>query len=140
MYLAVTTSRAGSPSAYPDGASSVTFAPGTLAAGKTYAFVARAAHALTEGAKRSGLELEMRVRVLKNPRTFVSARTPRAAARTPTLRAFGPKSGVASVSAARRSARRHLRCGSRFETSSEGSEDSEGDPWGRRRAPAFAGA
>ena len=107
----------GFPSAFLDGASSVTFAPGTLAAGKTYAFVARVQkEPLTEGAKRA-VALEMRVRVLEKPAHVRVRENAEGGGALPTLRAFGPKSGVASVSERVALRAAISGCGSRFETS-----------------------
>ena len=129
----------GFPSAFLDGASSVTFAPGTLAAGKTYAFVARVQkEPLTEGAKRA-VALEMRVRVLEKPAHVRVRENAEGGGALPTLRAFGPKSGVASVSERVALRAAISGCGSRFETSSEGSEDSEGDSEAPKTRAGFAG-
>ena len=88
----------GFPSAFLDGASSVTFAPGTLAAGKTYAFVARVQkEPLTEGAKRA-VALEMRVRVLEKPAHVRVRENAEGGGALPTLRAFGPKRASLSAS------------------------------------------
>ena len=131
----------GFPSAFLDGASSVTFAPGTLAAGKTYAFGARVQkEPLTDGAERA-VALEMRVRVLERPAHVRVRENAEGGGALPTLRAFGPKSGEASVSERVALRAAISGCGARFEIEprSEGSEDSEGDSEAPKTRAGFAG-
>ena len=129
----------GFPSAFLDGASSVNFAPGALAAGKTYAFGARVQkEPLTDGAERA-VALEMRVRVLERPAHVRVRENAEGGGALPTLRAFGPKSGAASVSERVALRAAISGCGARFEASSEGSEDSEGDSEAPKTRAGFAG-
>ena len=98
----------GFPSSYLNGALEVTFPPGALTPGKTYAFSASVSKEplfLTSSARESrAARVDMRVKVLARPANLrvrdasaenATVSTPGA---LPSLRAFGPKSGTASVS------------------------------------------
>ena len=127
----------GFPSAFLDGPSSVTFAPGTLAAGKTYAFVARVQKELAHGRRQTRGRAGDARAGLSRARSCPRERRGSGGA-LPALRAFGPKSGVASVSERVALRAAISGCGSRFETSWKGPEN-PGDSEAPKTRAGFAG-
>jgi len=119
--------KGGFPSSYLEGKKEVVFPPGSLAPGVTYHFgVSVSKEPLLANVRRS-VSLEMRVTVLPTP-TYLRVRVNETTEGSgdekigalPTLRAFGPKSGAASVSERVTFRAAVSGCGARFKADDDG--------------------
>jgi hypothetical protein len=119
--------KGGFPSSYLEGAKEVVFPPGALVPNATYAFgVVVSKEPLLSGANenaRRSVALQMRVTVLPTP-THLRVRANESgigeSGALPTLRAFGPKSGAASVSERVALRAAVSGCGARFAADDDG--------------------